>query len=138
VLSSSSAVRGPRHPRRLAAWLDLFFPSRPPLRRERGSAAEAVVTWGVVAAAALCPSSPEISPCQRSAVVLGFSGLQISRPSSSCTDSSTATEGSLIGMSADRGRSGSSSFGGWCLRRRRGDRPGGDRMAHRHRRPPRG
>jgi drug/metabolite transporter (DMT)-like permease len=74
------------------------------LRRERGSAAEAVVTWGnVVAAVALLPFvAGELAVPARSAVVLGFLGIfQIGCAYAlfvSGLKHVTATEGSLIGM----------------------------------------
>jgi drug/metabolite transporter (DMT)-like permease len=74
------------------------------LRRERGSAAEAVVTWGnVVVAAALLPFViGDLGVSARSAVVLGFLGVfQIGCAYAlfvSGLKHVTATEGSLIGM----------------------------------------
>ena len=74
------------------------------LRRERGSAAEAVVTWGnVVTAAALLPFvAGDLAVSARSAVVLGFLGVfQIGCAYAlfvSGLKHVTATEGSLIGM----------------------------------------
>ena len=74
------------------------------LRRERGSAAEAVVTWGnVVAAVALLPFvAGDLAVSARSAVVLGFLGVfQIGIAYAlfvSGLKHVTATEGSLIGM----------------------------------------
>jgi drug/metabolite transporter (DMT)-like permease len=74
------------------------------LRRERGSAAEAVVTWGnVVAAVALLPFvAGDLAVPARSAVVLGFLGIfQIGGAYALFVRGLkhvTATEGSLIGM----------------------------------------
>jgi drug/metabolite transporter, DME family len=74
------------------------------LRRERGSAAEAVVTWGnVVAAVALLPFvAGDLAVSARSAVVLGFLGVfQIGVAYALFVHGLkhvTATEGSLIGM----------------------------------------
>jgi DME family drug/metabolite transporter len=74
------------------------------LRRERGSAAEAVVTWGnVVAAVALLPFVAEdLAVSARSAVLLGFLGVfQIGVAYALFVHGLkhvTATEGSLIGM----------------------------------------
>jgi drug/metabolite transporter (DMT)-like permease len=74
------------------------------LRRERGTAAEAVVTWGnVVAAVALLPFvAGDLSVSARPAVVLGFLGIfQIGCAYALFVRGLkhvTATEGSLIGM----------------------------------------
>ena len=74
------------------------------LRRERGSAAEAVVTWGnVVAAVALLPFvAGDLAVPARSAIALAFLGIfQIGCAYAlfvSGLKHVTATEGSLIGM----------------------------------------